>query len=87
MRDGRVELSVEKLQTPDGVRALNEMLRFLFDKVTEGGENIDISFGYGTPEGALTKGVGSVYLRLDGGSATTLYVKESGAAATGWAAK
>jgi len=41
----------------------------------------------GTPEGAVTAAVGTLYLRTDGGAATTLYVKESGAGNTGWVAK
>lgn len=40
--------------------------------------------GAGTPEGVVTAGVGSVYFRTDGGSATTLYIKESGIGNTGW---
>lgn len=40
--------------------------------------------GAGSPEGVVTASVGSVYRRTDGGAATTLYVKESGALSTGW---
>lgn len=43
--------------------------------------------GSGTPEGAITAPVGSLYTRTDGGAGTTLYVKESGAGNTGWVAK
>jgi hypothetical protein len=43
--------------------------------------------GTGTPEGAVTAPVGTLFLRTNGGAATTLYVKESGAGATGWVAK
>lgn len=43
--------------------------------------------GTGTPEGAVTAIVGSLYTRLDGGASTTLYVKESGTGNTGWVAK
>jgi hypothetical protein len=43
--------------------------------------------GTGTPESNVTAGVGSLYLRTDGGAGTTLYVKESGAGNTGWVAK
>jgi len=43
--------------------------------------------GSGAPEGIVTAGVGSIYLRKDGGAATTLYVKESGTGNTGWVAK
>lgn len=43
--------------------------------------------GSGTPEGSVTAVVSSIYTRTDGGSNTTLYVKESGTGNTGWAAK
>ena len=43
--------------------------------------------GTGTPEGFRTAPVGSIYVRTDGGSGTTLYIKESGAGNTGWVAK
>jgi hypothetical protein len=43
--------------------------------------------GTGTPEGAVTAAVGSMFTRTDGGASTTLYVKESGAGNTGWVAK
>ena len=43
--------------------------------------------GAGTPEGARIAGVGSVWYRNDGGSNTTLYIKESGTSSTGWVAK
>lgn len=43
--------------------------------------------GWGTPEGVVTAGIGSVFLRRDGGASTTWYVKESGTGNTGWAAK
>jgi hypothetical protein len=41
----------------------------------------------GTPEAAVTAGVGSLYTDTSGGSGTTLYVKESGTGNTGWVAK
>lgn len=43
--------------------------------------------GIGSPEGVVTANVGSIYLRTDGASATTLYIKESGTGNTGWVAK
>ena len=43
--------------------------------------------GSGSPEGAVTAPVGSLYSQSDGGSGTSLYVKESGSGNTGWAAK
>lgn len=43
--------------------------------------------GSGTPEGAVTAPVGSVFFRSNGGAATSFYVKESGAGNTGWVGK
>lgn len=43
--------------------------------------------GNGSPEGSVSASIGSIYLRLDGGVGTTLYVKESGIGTTGWSAK
>jgi hypothetical protein len=49
--------------------------------------NIAVMTGSGTPESAVTAPVGSLYVRTDGGSGTTLYVKETGTGNTGWVAK
>lgn len=46
-----------------------------------------ISAGSGSPESVVTAMIGSLYLRLDGGASTTLYVKTSGSGNTGWTAK
>ena len=46
-----------------------------------------IMAGSGTPENVVTAPVGSLWLRTDGGTGTTLYVKESGTGNTGWIAK
>lgn len=43
--------------------------------------------GRGTPEGSVSAPVGSLFTRADGGTGTTLYVKESGSGNTGWVAK
>lgn len=43
--------------------------------------------GSGSPEGAVSAPPGSFYLRADGGSGTSFYVKESGTGNTGWVAK
>jgi len=40
--------------------------------------------GSGSPEGSVTAPVGSEYLRTDGTTNTTHYVKTSGAGNTGW---
>jgi hypothetical protein len=46
-----------------------------------------INSGLGSPEGATTAPVGSLWCRTNGGAGTTLYVKESGTGNTGWVAK
>lgn len=43
--------------------------------------------GVGSPEGVLAARVGCLYLREDGSTGTTLYVKESGSGNIGWIAK
>jgi hypothetical protein len=43
--------------------------------------------GAGDPENVVTAPVGSLWLRTDGGAGSALYVKQSGAGFTGWAAK
>ncbi len=42
--------------------------------------------GAGSPEGSVSAPVSSLYSRTDGGSGTSLYVKQSGTGPTGWAA-
>lgn len=51
------------------------------------GDGVIIRSGAGSPEGVIEANVGSLYLRTDGGTNTTLYVKESGVSTTGWRAK
>lgn len=43
--------------------------------------------GNGSPASVVTAPVGTLYLRADGGTGTTLYVKESGTGTSGWVAK
>jgi hypothetical protein len=43
--------------------------------------------GSGDPESVVTARIGSLYLRNDGSTSTTLYVKTSGSGNTGWTAK
>jgi hypothetical protein len=40
--------------------------------------------GVGTPEGAVTARVSSMYLRADGGQASSVYYKDNGTGNTGW---
>lgn len=49
--------------------------------------DVIVSGGPGSPEGAVSANVGSLWLRTDGGTGTTLYVKQSGTGPTGWVAK
>lgn len=52
------------------------------------GTGATIKTGTGSPNSAVVGSVGDLFLRTDGGSSTTLYVKESGSATnTGWIAK
>jgi hypothetical protein len=53
-------------------------------KITLGSAGVQILTGTGDPESVHTAVVGSLFLRTDGGSATTLYVKETGSGNTGW---
>lgn len=55
---------------------------------TRVGRNLRWTVDAGAPETIVKAPVGTLYQRVDGGAATTLYVKESGAdTATGWVAK
>lgn len=87
MADGFTELTLEKLQTHEGLSDLNRMLRNLHDLVAGDGETRRVFSGQGSPEGVVSAGVGSIYMRTDGGASTSVYVKESGTDATGWVAK
>lgn len=50
--------------------------------------NTHLYAGKGTPNGTVKARIGDLYLRTDGGTTTTLYVKESGTdTLTGWVAK
>lgn len=49
---------------------------------------VKILAGTGSPQGAVAAAVGSLFLRTDGGTSTTLYVKETGTTtSSGWVAK
>lgn len=53
-----------------------------------GGNSGPFFRGTGSPEGAISAPVGAIYQRTDGGTNTTLYVKQSNAGGnTGWVAK
>lgn len=66
------------------MQALERRIKTLENRVNA----FSLTSGTGTPQGAVTANVGAMYQRTDGGGATTLYVKESGANTnTGWVAK
>jgi hypothetical protein len=46
-----------------------------------------ITAGTGSPEGSVTARIGSMYLREDGSTNTTIYIKTTGTGNTGWTAK
>ena len=49
---------------------------------------ISITVGVGDPTGVISATQGSIYLRTDGSTSTTLYVKTSGGSgSSGWTAK
>jgi hypothetical protein len=51
-------------------------------------EGVQVFRGAGSPEGVVAASVGALFLRTDGGAATTLYVKESSPSpAAGWVSK
>ena len=62
-------------------------LVFNSGKVIFNTSSSNVSSGSGSPEGAVTAPVGSIFLRSDGGAGTSFYVKESGTGNTGWIAK
>jgi hypothetical protein len=55
---------------------------------TDGGSQLGICSGSGSPNGVIIGNPGNLYLNRSGGAGTTLYVKESGSGTnTGWIAK
>ena len=55
--------------------------------ISPSGSAVTWTAGSGSPEGAVTAVVGSIYSRTNGGANTSFYVKESGSGNTGWVAK
>lgn len=81
------ELTLEQLKTQEGINVLNSILNFLIRNIAGDGELVKIFHGYGTPESNVTAGIGSIYMRIDGGAGTSFYIKESGSGNTGWVGK
>ncbi len=84
MPEGFRDLDESTLASPQGVNEINRMMRELYDLIPGDGNTVRVYRGYGTPESAVAAGVGSIFLRLDGGAGTTVYAKESGTGDTGW---
>lgn len=86
----KIEFERLKKEVSDFNRFISlEAGRIILEKpiVVRGTANINgitIFTGNGSPEGVITANIGSMYLRLNGGSGSTLYVKESGTGTTGW---
>lgn len=80
------DFTLETLKTPDGVTRLNSILRQLAQNISSDGESVKVYQGTGTPESSVSAGVGSLYMRTDGGADTSVYRKESGSGNTGWVA-
>ena len=87
MADGYIEITKDSITTHDGAAELSRMIRFLYDNVAGDGETVRIYKGYGTPLNVVAANIGSIYMRLDGGAGTSVYVKESGTDGSGWVAK
>lgn len=68
-------------------RSTERWQRVYATNIHPGDGTVTWTTGAGTPEGAVTAPVGSMFLRTDGGASTTLYIKESGSGNTGWTAK
>lgn len=69
----------------EGTQYLHDRLYVSNSTVTSAAPSIIA--GAGSPEGAVSARIGSIYQRSDGGAGTSLYVKESGTGSTGWVAK
>lgn len=80
------DFTLETLRTPDGMTRLNSILRQLAQNVTGDTESVRIFTGVGTPEASVAAGIGSLYMRTDGGADTAVYRKETGSGNTGWVA-
>ncbi len=69
------------------VKALDELVSAINTQPQFVGD-VSITSGEGTPEGKTLGSPGDLYLRTDGSTSTTLYVKTAGLRTkTGWTAK
>ncbi len=82
-----LEFTPDFLNTPQGVAELNRILDVLNISIVGDTDAVRVFKGFGSPEGVVGASVGALYMRLDGGTDTTLYTKESGVNANGWVAR
>lgn len=80
------DFTLQTLMTPDGITRLNSLLSQLSQNIAGDTENVRVFQGVGTPEASIAAGVGSLYMRTDGSTDTSIYRKESGSGDTGWVA-
>lgn len=80
------DFTLETLRSPDGITKLNSILRQISQNISSDGESVKVYQGVGTPEASVAAGVGSLYMRTDGGADTSVYRKETGSGNTGWVA-
>lgn len=76
----------------DSASSIDDLILFVKDRSSGSDAYSRRSMGSvmresGSPEGVHAAPVGTLYVRTDGGTGTTLYVKESGTGNTGWVAK
>jgi hypothetical protein len=87
MADLRVNFTDKDFKSPEGIAKLNNILNKILDNLAGNTEDVRIYSGYGSPETVVAAGKGSIYMRLDGGANTSVYIKESTTVNTGWVAK
>jgi hypothetical protein len=68
-----------------GQETIGEFSRLILGGVAGAG-TVDIRTGTGSPESVVTGDKGDLFIRTDGGVATTAYFKETTSSTTGWAA-
>ena len=90
VRDTRGYYAIAKVQQVSGSDSpwlrgqMNAVAAGAYNPLTSEGTVLS---GSGTPESVVTAPVGTLFLRTDGSTSTTLYVKTSGSGNTGWTAK
>lgn len=78
-RTGGAVSSNDVYQIDNGIVKSQASINLLFSE--------RVRSGNGSPESVVIAPTGTLYCRLDGGTNTTLYVKETGIGNTGWVAK